>query len=157
MMDHRRLFVGNQAYNTNAGEAGRIQRHRLRFAGSLDDFLGRTDFWRYTPSSVFTVDQKLVTPRYGSYNFNIESQVTSKVALQIGYVDHKDAISSASAISISSIMCWPRRQLRKRHDDHLRQPVLPVLLDGSFINTPLYYVNQIETSALPTTIRCKRR
>jgi len=26
--------------------------------------------------------------------------------------------------------------------------VLPDLLNGSFINTPLYYVNQIETSAL---------
>ena len=43
-------------------------------------------FGDYTPNSVFTVDQNLVTPRYVSYNLNIESQLAKKIAVQIGYV-----------------------------------------------------------------------
>ena len=44
-------------------------------------------FSDYTqPSSVFTVAQNLRTPRYVSYNFNIESQLAKRIAVQIGYV-----------------------------------------------------------------------
>ena len=47
---------------------------------------GTPVFGDYSPSSVFTVSQKLVTPRYGSYNLNIESQVTKTIAIEVGYV-----------------------------------------------------------------------
>jgi hypothetical protein len=156
------FFVGNQAYNTNAGEAGTgIQRHRLRIAGlhrsQFADLAIRSSaatplpyLWRLTtPSSVFTVDQKLMTPRYGSYNLNIESQVTKKVALQIGYVGSqgrhlfrfrdlnqfnnvagsKDSCGNGQTISYGA-QCFPTYSV------------------GSYIDIPLYYVNQIETSAL---------
>ena len=81
------FFVGNQAYNTNAGEAGPAF-NGIGFATSVAPTIvsGAPIFGAYSPNSLFTVDQHLVTPRYGSYNLNIESQVAKMVAVQVGYV-----------------------------------------------------------------------
>ena len=81
------FFVGNQAYNTNAGEAGPIF-NGIGFSTTLAPTIsyGAPIFGGYSPNSLFTVDQKLVTPRYGSYGLNIESQLTKTIAVEIGYV-----------------------------------------------------------------------
>jgi len=63
--------------------------------------------------------------------------------------DHKDAISSASAISISSINVAGRvDSCGNGTTITYGNQCFPYYSTGSFINTPLYYVNQIETSAL---------
>jgi hypothetical protein len=81
------FFVGNQAYNTNAGEAGPAF-NGIGFATPVVSTIsyGTPIFGDYSPNSLFTVDQKLTTPRYTSYNLNIESQVSKLVAVQAGYV-----------------------------------------------------------------------
>jgi len=94
------FFVGNQPWNTNPAEAGPAF-NGIEFASPVatgQDALGNPisiissgspifgDATNYSASSVFTVDQKLVTPRYAAYNLNIESQVAKKVAVQVGYV-----------------------------------------------------------------------
>ena len=81
------FFVGNQAYNTNPGEAGPAF-NGIGFSTSVVTTISPNApiFGNYSPNSLFTVDQKLTTPRYGSYNLNIESQLTKNIALQIGYV-----------------------------------------------------------------------
>lgn len=144
------FFVGNQAYNTNAGEAGPAF-NGIGFASPVVSTIssGVPIFGGYTPSSVFTVDQKLRTPRYGSYNFNIESQVTSKVALQIGYVGsqgrhlfHFVDLNQFNNVAGSMDSCGNGQTITYGNQ------CFPTYSTGSFINTPLYYVNQIETSAL---------
>jgi len=97
------FFVGNQPWNTSPAEAGPAF-NGIGFASpyaytdpaspcfnngspiikSGCPIYGASS--NYTASSLFTVDQKLVTPRYGSYNLNLESQLAKKVALQLGYV-----------------------------------------------------------------------
>ncbi len=81
------FFVGNQAYNASAGQDGPAFNNIL-FAGSTVPQIQQNVavFGNYSPSTLFTVSQKLVTPRYVSYNLNLESQVARKVAVQIGYV-----------------------------------------------------------------------
>jgi hypothetical protein len=93
------FFVGNQAYNTNAGEAGPAF-NGIGFASPVVSTIsaGTPVFGAYTPSSVFTVDQKLVTPRYGSYNLNIESQLAKRLLSNSGTWDRKDVTCSVSAI-----------------------------------------------------------
>jgi hypothetical protein len=144
------FFVGNQAYNTNAGEAGPAF-NGIGFASPAVSTIssGVPIFGGYTPSSVFTVDQKLVTPRYGSYNFNIESQVASKVALQIGYVGSQGRhlfrfrdLNQFNNVAGRVDSCGNGTTITYGNQ------CFPYYSTGSFINTPLYYVNQIETSAL---------
>jgi hypothetical protein len=81
------FFVGNQPWNTSPAEAGPAF-NNIGFAGTVAPTIvaGQPIFSDYTASSAFTVSQNLVTPRYLSYNLNIESQLSKGVALQIGYV-----------------------------------------------------------------------
>ncbi len=81
------FYVGNQAYNTNAGEAGPAF-NGIGFATQVAPTIvsGAPIFGGYSPNSLFTVDQHLVTPRYGSYDLNIESQLAKMIAVQVGYV-----------------------------------------------------------------------
>ncbi|HEX8924166.1 MAG TPA: carboxypeptidase regulatory-like domain-containing protein [Terriglobales bacterium] len=90
------FFVGNQPWNTSAAEAGPAF-NNITFAGTTLDVIpggvgyngyavGTPIFSNYSASSAFTVSQNLVTPRYVEYNFNIESQLTKAMALQLGYV-----------------------------------------------------------------------
>jgi hypothetical protein len=144
------FFVGNQAYNTNAGEAGPAF-NGIGFASPVVSTItsGTPIFGNYSPSSVFTVDQGLVTPRYYSYNLNIESQVASKVAIQVGYVGsqgrhlfHFRDLNQVNNVSGSVDICGNGQKITYGQQCYLTYSV------GSYINIPLYYVNQIETSAI---------
>ena len=144
------FFVGNQAYNTNAGEAGPAF-NGIGFATSVASTIptdGSAIFGNYQPNSVFTVDQKLVTPRYGSYNFNIESQVAKKVAIQIGYVGsqgrhlfHFRDLNQFNNVSGSTDSCGNGRTIS------YGEQCFPTYSVGSYQDISLYYINQIETSA----------
>ncbi len=82
------FFVGNTPdWNTNPAEAGPAF-NNIGIAGTVAPKIvsGQPIFSDYSASSAFTVSQNLVTPRYLSYNLNIESQVAKGVAVQIGYV-----------------------------------------------------------------------
>jgi hypothetical protein len=144
------FFVGNQPWNTNPAEAGPAF-NGIGFALNIAPTIptdGSAIFSNYEPNSVFTVDQHLVTPRYVSYNLNLESQLAKSVALQIGYVgsqgrhlyhfrdlnqvdNESGPVTCASGQTIQpGSVCYPSYSI------------------GSFVNIPLYYVNQIETSAI---------
>ena len=143
------FFVGNQAYNTNAGEAGPAF-NGIGFASPAVSTItaGTPIFGDYTPSSVFTVDQKLVTPRYGTYNLNIESQITKKVAFQMGYVGsqgrhlfHFRDLNQFNNVAGSTDSCGNGQTIS------YGQQCFPTYSVGSYVDIPLYYINQIETSA----------
>jgi hypothetical protein len=162
------FFVGNQAYNTNAGEAGPAF-NGIVFASPMVYTAPSSPCYNngnpiissnancpifgpssnYSPSSVFTVDQKLVTPRYGSYNLNIETQVTNKVSLQLGYVGSQGRhlfrfrdLNQVNNVSGSKDSCGNGQTIT------YGAQCFPTYTVGSYVNIPLYYVNQIETSAL---------
>jgi len=162
------FFVGNQAYNTNAGEAGPAF-NGIVFASPMVYTAPSSPCYNngnpiissnancpifgpssnYSPSSVFTVDQKLMTPRYGSYNLNIETQVTNKVSLQLGYVGSQGRhlfrfrdLNQVNNVSGSKDSCGNGQTIT------YGAQCFPTYTVGSYINIPLYYVNQIETSAL---------
>jgi hypothetical protein len=144
------FFVGNQAYNTNAGEAGPAF-NGIGFASPVVSTItaGTPIFGDYSPSSVFTVNQNLVTPRYVSYNLNIESQVAKKVAIQIGYVGsqgrhlyHFRDLNQFNNVAGSIDSCGNGQTIT------YGEQCFPSYSVGSFIDIPLYYINQIETSAL---------
>jgi hypothetical protein len=143
------FFVGNQAYNTNAGEAGPAF-NGIGFASPVIPTIepGVPIFGGYSPSSVFTVDQKLVTPRYGSYNLNIESQITKKVAVQLGYVGsqgrhlyHFRDLNQFNNVAGSTDSCGNGQTIG------YGEQCFPTYSVGSYVDIPLYYINQIETSA----------
>jgi len=144
------FFVGNQAYNTNAGEAGPAF-NGIGFATSVVSTIptdGSAIFGNYQPNSVFTVDQKLRTPRYGSYNFNIESQVAKKVAIQIGYVGsqgrhlfHFRDLNQFNNVNGSTDSCGNGQTIS------YGEQCFPTYTVGSYQDISLYYINQIETSA----------
>jgi hypothetical protein len=147
------FFVGNQAYNTNAGEAGPAF-NGIGFAtpavtviSANQPIFGTTS--NYTPSSVFTVDQRNVTPRYYSYGLNIESQLARAVSFEVGYVGSqgrhlyhfKDlnqfvntpgsyTCANGTTVTYGS-QCYPT-----------------YTYNSAYSNIPLYYLNQIETSAI---------
>jgi len=145
------FFVGNQAYNTNAGEAGPAF-NGIGFASPVVSTItaGTPIFGDYTPSSVFTVSQKLVTPRYGSYNLNIESQLTKTIAIEVGYVGsqgrHLFHFRDLNQVDneAAPVTCAGGQTITPGEQCY------PTYTYGSFVNIPLYYVNQIETSAMST-------
>ena len=143
------FFVGNQAYNTNPGEAGPAF-NGIGFASPVVSTItaGTPIFGDYTPSSVFTVDQKLTTPRYGAYNLNIESQIAKKVALQLGYVGSQGRhlfrfrdLNQVNNVAGSTDSCGNSQIIS------YGQQCFPTYSVGSYTDIPLYYVNQIETEA----------
>ena len=143
------FFVGNQAYNTNAGEAGPAF-NGIGFASPVVSTITKNTpiFGDYTPSSVFTVDQKLTTPRYGTYNLNIESQVSKKVAVQIGYVGsqgrhlfHFRDLNQFNNVAGSVDSCGNGQTISYGYQ------CFPTYSVGTYTDIPLYYINQIETSA----------
>jgi hypothetical protein len=143
------FFVGNQAYNTNAGEAGPVF-NTITFASPVVSTIsaGAPIFGDYTPNSVFTVDQKLRTPRYTAYNFNLESQLASHIALQVGYVGSEGRhlfrfrdLNQFNNIQGRVVDCGNGTKIG--YGDQC----FPTYSVGSFSNISLWYVNQIETSA----------
>jgi hypothetical protein len=153
------FFVGNQAYNTNAGQAGPAF-NNIGFASPLPtgvDAAGNPvsiiskgvpifgGLSNYSPNSVFTVDQGLTTPRYGTYNLNIESQIASKIALQIGYVGSQGRhlfrfrdLDQADNMPGTTLSCGNGTTITYSFTDGTGESCFPAY----------YYVNQIETSAM---------
>ncbi|HEY1256294.1 MAG TPA: hypothetical protein VGF01_16070, partial [Terracidiphilus sp.] len=144
------FFVGNQPWNTNPAEAGPAF-NGIGFASPVVSTItaGTPIFGGYTPSSVFTVDQKLVTPRYASYNLNVESQLASKVALQVGYVGsqgrhlfHFRDLNQVNNVDGSVDSCGNGQTIT------YMQQCFPTYSVGPYAGDALVYINQIETSAL---------
>jgi hypothetical protein len=135
------FFVGNQPWNTLPAQAGPAF-NNIGFAGTVAPTIPTDDsaiFSNYSPSSAFTVSQKLVTPRYVSYNLNLESQVAKKVAVQIGYVGsqgrhlfHFVDLNQVNNVAGSTDTCANGTTIG--------------YMQSCFSN--FVYINQIETSAI---------
>jgi hypothetical protein len=134
------FFVGNQPWNTNLAEAGPAF-NNIGFAGTVASKIvsGQPIFSDYSASSAFSVSQDLVTPRYVSYNLNIESQVAKKIAVQIGYVGsqgrhlfHFRDINQVNNVAGSTDSCGNGQTIG------YQQQCFPNYV----------YVNQVETSSL---------
>ena len=154
------FFVGNQAYNTYGADAGPVfnsigiawpTANGVDAAGNpvMTMSSGVPIFSGYQPNSIFTVDQKLVTPRYVSYNLNIESQVSKKVALQLGYVGsqgrhlfHFRDLDQYNMVNGSVDQCGNGQTVTYGNS------CFPNYLSGPYAGDSLWYVNQIETSAI---------
>ncbi len=119
------FFVGNQPWNTLPAQAGPAF-NNIGFAGTVASSIvaGQPVFGSYAPQSAFTVSQKLVTPRYQSYNLNVESQVARKIALQVAYLGSQG------------------RHLFRFRDINQVNPAT-----GSSPYPAYYYINQVETTA----------
>jgi len=147
------FFVGNQAYNTNAGEAGPAF-NGIGFASPVVSTItaGTPIFGtaaNYSPSSVFTVDQRNVTPRYYSYGLNIESQLAKAISAEIGYVGsqgrhlyHFRDLNQVVNTS-GSYTCGNGTKVTYSNSCYLTYTY-----NSAYANIPLYYLNQIETSAI---------
>lgn len=143
------FFVGNQPWNTLPAEAGPAF-NGIGFASPVVSTItkGVAIFGDYTPSSVFTVDQKLKTPRYGSYNLNLESQLAKNIALQLGYIGsqgrhlfHFRDLNQFNNVPGRIVSCGNGKTIAYGEQCFSTYTV------GSFVDTPLYYINQIETSS----------
>jgi hypothetical protein len=144
------FFVGNQPWNTNPAEAGPAF-NGIGFAAGVASSIpidSSPIFSDYAPSSAFTVDQHLVTPRYVSYDLNIESQLAKKIALQIGYVGsqgrHLYHFRDLNQVDNESgpVTCANGQTIQPG------DVCYPSYSIGSFTDIPLVYLNQIETSAI---------
>jgi hypothetical protein len=144
------FFVGNQAYNTSSANAGPAF-NNIGFATQVlptiptGAELGTAIFSNYEPNSVFTVDQGLTTPRYGTYNLNIESQIASKIALQIGYVGSQGRhlfrfrdLNQADNMPGTTLSCGNGNTITYSFSGGNGESCFPAYT----------FVNQIETSAL---------
>jgi len=78
------FFAGQLPWNTfNPGPAY----NDVQFVFSANTIAANAPVYTgYSASDVFTVSQKMRTPYIQNYNLNLEQQITSKVAFQIGYV-----------------------------------------------------------------------
>ena len=144
------FFVGNQPWNTSPAEAGPAF-NGIGFAVGVASTVptdGSAIFSDYEPNSVFTVDQHLVTPRYVSYNLNIESQLAKKIALQIGYVGsqgrHLYHFRDLNQFNneAGNVTCANGQTIAPGSQCY------PTYSIGSFTDISLWYLNQIETSAI---------
>ncbi|WP_420239659.1 carboxypeptidase regulatory-like domain-containing protein [Telmatobacter bradus] len=148
------FFVGNQAYNTNAAQAGPAF-NDIQFA-SLSSYTqangitaGQAVYGGYAPSSAFTVAQNNVTPRYVSYNLNIESQLAHSVAFELGYVGSQGRhlyrfrdLNQVDNVQGSNYKCANGNSVQYGGQ------CFSTYTDGSLGTLTLSYLNQIETSAL---------
>jgi hypothetical protein len=136
------FFVGNQPWNTYAAQAGPAF-NNIGFSFSpvstIQSGVPVFDASTYSPNSAFTVSQKLSTPRYVSYNLNLESQVARKIAVQVGYVGsqgrhlyHFRDLNQFNNVAGTTQSCGNGTTIG------YEQQCFP----------SYYYVNQIETSAL---------
>jgi hypothetical protein len=131
------FFVGQLPFNTfNPGPAyNGAGPDPIEFSFSAAGPLaaGVPVYTGFSDSDAFTVDQNLRTPYVQNFNLNIEQKLTSKMALQLGYVGSQG------------------RKLYRYRD--INQQINPVSgarpLDG--LVTPLgnsfFYVNQFESTA----------
>jgi hypothetical protein len=143
------FFVGNQPWNTLPAEAGPAF-NGIGFASTVTPTItgGVPVFGNYMPSSAFTVDQSLRTPRYGSYNLNLESQLAKNVALQLGYIGsqgrhlfHFRDLNQVNNVAGRTVSCGNGTTIG------YGEQCFPTYTAGAFVDTPLVYLNQIETSS----------
>jgi hypothetical protein len=124
------------------------------------------DKTNYQPSSAYTVDQKLRTPRYGSYNLNIESQLTKTIAFQVGYIGsqgrhlfHFRDLNQVDNVVGSNYACPAGDAITNVTYGNVCFPTYTINYNGNNITTPLVYLNEIETeaesnyNALQTTLK----
>lgn len=144
------LFVGNQAYNTFAAQAGPAF-NGIGFASPVVSTItyGTAIFGNYSPSSVFTVDQNTSTPRYVSYGLNIQSQLAHAVAAELGYVGsqgrhlyHFRDLNQFNNVQGAIYTCPNGNKVA------YGEQCYPTYSYGSYSNITLDYLNQIETSSL---------
>lgn len=146
------FFVGNQAYNTNAAQAGPAF-NDVKFAHGVASTItaGQAVFSDYAPSSAFTVNQNNVTPRYGSYNLNIESQLTKTIAYELGYVGSQGRhlyrfrdLNQVDNVQGSNYKCANGNFVQ------YGASCFSTFINPAYSTAPisLSYLNQIETSAL---------
>jgi hypothetical protein len=144
------FFVGNQAYNTNAGQAGPIF-NDIGFATPVIPTIEPNVpvFGGYQPSSAFTVDQGLRTPRYAAYNLNVETQLSKDIAFQLGYIGsqgrhlfHFKDLNQFNNVNGSVDTCGNGTTIT------YGEQCYPTYSIGSYAGVPLYYLNQIETSSI---------
>ncbi|MGP8250414.1 MAG: carboxypeptidase regulatory-like domain-containing protein [Terracidiphilus sp.] len=144
------FFVGNQAYNTNAGQAGPIF-NNIGFASPVTPTIEPNVpiFGGYQPSSAFTVDQGLRTPRYAAYNINVETQLAKNIAFQLGYIGsqgrhlfHFGDLNQFNNVNGSVDTCGNGTTIT------YGEQCYPTYSIGSYAGIPLYYLNQIETSSI---------
>jgi hypothetical protein len=95
------------------------------------------------------VDQKLTTPRYYSYSLNVESQLAKNIALEVGYVGsqgrhlfHFRDLNQFNNVAGRSVSCGNGTTIS------YGEQCFPTYSTGAFVDIPLYYVNQIETSSM---------
>jgi hypothetical protein len=138
------FFVGNQPWNTSLAEAGPAF-NNIGFAGlssataASGIVANQAVYGDYSSSSAFTVSQKLVTPRYVSYNLNLESQVAKRIAVEIGYVGSQGRhlfrfrdLNQVDNVAGSTYSCGNGQTISY----------------GGYCFGNYVYINQIETSAL---------
>jgi hypothetical protein len=139
------FFVGNTPdWNINAAIAGPAFNNIGIAQGVAPSIVsGQPIFSDYTTNSAFTVAQNLVTPRYVSYNLNIESQVAKGVAVQIGYVGsqgrhlfHFIDLNQFNNVAGSVDSCGNGQTIAYGQQ---------CFANGAYANG---YINQIQTSAL---------
>ncbi|MGD0096739.1 MAG: TonB-dependent receptor [Terracidiphilus sp.] len=144
------FFVGNQPWNTNPAEAGPAF-NGIGFAAGIAPTVptdGSAIFSDYEPSSAFTVDQHLVTPRYVSYTLNVQSQLSKAVALELGYVGsqgrHLYHFRDLNQVNNESgpVTCAGGQTIQPG------DVCYPTYSIGSFTDISLVYLNQVETSAI---------
>jgi hypothetical protein len=152
------FFVGNQAYNTYAADAGPafngigIGSMTKNITGNTSQHQIHSDeavYGNYQPSAVFTVDQKLTTPTYYAYTLNAASQLTSKIAIEVGYVGSQGRhlfnfrdLNQFNNVDGRKITCANGKSIG------YEEQCYPTYSVGNFTDIALWYVNQIETSSL---------
>jgi hypothetical protein len=135
------LFVGNQPWNTSAAQAGPAFNY-ISFASPSATIQSGVPVFptaKYAQTgSAFTVAQNLITPRYVSYNFNIESQVAKKIAVQLGYVGSQGRhLTRLRDLNQYNIDTAPQRCANGQMVDN-----------GQNCFSAFGYINQEETSAI---------
>jgi len=148
------FFVGNQAYNTYSAQAGPAF-NGVGFASPVVSTITAGtpifgDASNYSPSSVFTVDQNTKTPRYVSYSLNLETQLARAVALEVGYVGSQGRhlyrfrdLNQFNNVNGTSYSCPDGSKI-----SYGEQCYPTYTYNSSYSNIALYYLNQIETSAI---------
>ena len=144
------FFIGNQAYNTNAGQAGPIF-NNIGFASPAVSTIQPNVpiFGGYQPSSAFTVDQGLRTPRYGAYNVNVETQLSHNISFELGYIGsqgrhlfHFRDLNQFNNVNGSIDTCANGTTITYGNQCY------PTYSISAYSGIPLYYLNQIETSSI---------
>ncbi len=143
------MFLGQLPFNTfNPGPAyNPVGPEPFLFAGTTNPIVsGEPVFSDFSQVDVFAIDRHARTPYMGNYNFNLQQQLSNKIALQVGYVGsmgrklfrYRDINQPTQAMINSHDPSETGGCCAPRPFDNLVPP-----LGGT-----LFYVNQIESTAV---------